>query len=156
MASWDWAAPLRAILHWWLGSHGVLQVHGGAVGTAEGGALVVGRGGSGKSTTALSSLAAGLRYAGDDFVAITTRPEPWVHSLYCSGKLDPGHLERFARLPGEVANPVRGEDEKAIVYVGRAFPGSPIAASPSVPCSSRESSPGSRRRASSRPLRRPP
>jgi hypothetical protein len=126
MASWDWAAPLRAILHWWLGSHGVMQVHGGAIGTAEGGVLVVGRGGSGKSTTALSSLAAGLRYAGDDFVAITAPPNAWVHSLYCSGKLDPRHLERFSRLRATVANPVRSENEKAIVYVGEAFPGSPI------------------------------
>ena len=130
MASWDWAAPLRAILHWWLGSHGVVQVHGGAVGTVEGGVLVVGRGGSGKSTTSLSSLAAGLRYAGDDFVAITTRPEPWVHSLYCSGKLDSRHLERFTHLPAAVANPVRDEDEKAIVYVNRVFPGSPIGGFP--------------------------
>lgn len=130
MASWDWAAPIRAILHWWLGSHRVFQVHGGAVGTAAGGVLVVGRGGSGKSTTALSSLAAGLRYAGDDFVAITTGPEPCVHSLYCSGKLDPTHLERFSRLPAEVANPIRGQDEKAIVYVDQAFPGSPIGGFP--------------------------
>jgi hypothetical protein len=126
MASWDWAAPLRAILHWWLGSHGVVQVHGGAVGIPDGGVLVVGRGGSGKSTTSLSSIAAGLRYAGDDFVAITTRPEPRVHSLYCSGKLDSGHLERFAHLPAAIANPVRDENEKAIVYVGRVFPGCPI------------------------------
>jgi hypothetical protein len=130
MASWDWAAPLRAILHWWLGSHGVVQVHGGAIGTSEGGVLVVGRGGSGKSTTALSSLAAGLRYAGDDFVAITTQPESRVHSLYCSGKLDAAHAERFPRLSGAIANPVRAEDEKAIVYVGHAFPGSPIGGFP--------------------------
>ena len=131
MASWDWASPLRAILHWWLGSHGVTQVHGGAIGTADGGVLVVGRGGSGKSTTALSSLVAGLRYAGDDFVGVTTRPDAWVHSLYCSGKLDAKHLERFPRLPGAVANPVRDEEEeKAIVYVDEAFPGSPIAGFP--------------------------
>jgi len=130
MASWDWAAPLRAILHWWLGSHGVVQVHGGAVGTSDGGVLIVGRGGSGKSTTSLSSLLAGLRYAGDDFVAVTTQPTPWVHSLYCSGKLDAGHLERFAHLPAAVANPVRGEQEKSIVYVDRVFPGSPISAFP--------------------------
>lgn len=130
MASWDWAAPLRSLLHWWLGSHGITQMHGGAIGTAEGGVLVVGRGGSGKSTTALSSLAAGLRYAGDDFVAVTTQPEPVVYSLYCSGKLDAGHLQRFPRLVNEVANPAREADEKAIVYVDRAFPGSPVGGFP--------------------------
>ena len=127
MASWDWAAPLRAILHWWLGSHGVVQVHGGAIGTAEGGVLVVGRGGSGKSTTALSSLGAGLRYAGDDFVAITTRPDAWVHSLYCSGKLDPGHLERFPRLRARRREPgARTRTRRRSSTSTRRSPGSPI------------------------------
>jgi hypothetical protein len=116
MLSWDWASPLRAILHWWLGRHGILQVHGGAVGTADGGVLIVGRGGSGKSTTALASLAAGLRYAGDDYVAIQPRPQPWIHSLYSSGKLEPHQLARFPELEPALANPVRGDQDKAIVY----------------------------------------
>jgi len=124
MASWDWAAPLRAILHWWLGRHGIVQVHGGAIGMADGGVLVVGRGGSGKSTTTLASLAAGLRYAGDDFVAIATGADPWVHSLYCSGKLESHHLQRFPRLLTAVANPDHLPEEKVIVFVERAFPGS--------------------------------
>ena len=41
MLSWDWAAPMRAIFHWWLGERGMIQVHGGAVGIEAGGALVV-------------------------------------------------------------------------------------------------------------------
>ena len=129
MASWDWAVPLRAILHWWLGPRGVLQVHAAAIGTPEVGVLVVGRGGSGKSTTALSSLASGLRYAADDLVGVT-QTEPRVHSLYCSGKLEGVHLERFSRLPAAVANPVRKEDEKAVVYVDEVFPGSVITGFP--------------------------
>jgi hypothetical protein len=123
MLSWDWASPLRTILHWWLGSQGVLQVHGGAVGTESGGVLVVGRSGSGKSTTSLASLAAGLRYAGDDFVAVERRPEPWVHSLYNSGKLESHHIERFPSLFPGVVNPERDEAEKAIVYAEQLQPG---------------------------------
>ncbi len=132
MLSWDWASPLRAILHWWLGRHGILQVHGGAVGTHEGGVLVVGRGGSGKSTTTLACLSAGLRYAGDDFVGVASSPRPWVHSLYSSGKLEPHHLQRFPRLLGAVANPVRDEDEKVIVYATSIAPDLPIAGFPLV------------------------
>ena len=41
------AAPLRAILHWWMRNHGCQLVHGGAVGTPLGGVLLAGRGGSG-------------------------------------------------------------------------------------------------------------
>jgi hypothetical protein len=130
MLSWDWAAPLRAILHWWLGGHGIVQVHGGAIGTREGGALVVGRGGSGKSTTALACLEAGLCYAGDDFVGIETRPDPHVHSLYCTGKLESHHLDRFPGLLAAVANPERLGKEKAILYVQRSRPG---AATPGFP-----------------------
>ena len=130
MVSWEWAAPLRAILHWWLGRQGIVQVHGGAIGTSEGGVLVVGPGGSGKSTTGLACLAAGLRYAGDDFVAIETKPDPHVHSLYCSGKLESRHLERFPGLRVAVANPERRGDEKAIVSVPRAYPGATAAGFP--------------------------
>jgi hypothetical protein len=130
LLSWDWASPLRAIIHWWLGRHGILQVHGGAVGVPDGGVLVVGRGGSGKSTTTLACLSSGLRYAGDDFVGIQVEPEPWIHSLYSSGKLEPHHLERFPSLISAVANPVRREEEKAIVFAGEAAPGVPIAGFP--------------------------
>ncbi len=130
MLSWDWASPLRAILHWWLGRHGVLQVHGGAVGTDDGGVIIVGRGGSGKSTTTLACLAGGLRYAGDDYVAMQPRPEPRIHSLYSSGKLEPHQLERFPELEPALANPVRGEQDKAIVYAHWAFPEATIAGFP--------------------------
>lgn len=123
IVSWDWAVPFRALLHWWLGRRGVLQVHGGAVGIPEGGVLLVGRGGSGKSTTALACLAAGLRYAGDDFVAISTRPDPQVHSLYGSGKVEPAHLQRFPDLVPGVSNPNPGPREKSIVFVEDAYPG---------------------------------
>jgi hypothetical protein len=63
---WDQACPIRQILFWWLASRNYLQVHGAAVGTPKAGALVVGKGGSGKSTVALSSLGTGLLYGGDD------------------------------------------------------------------------------------------
>jgi hypothetical protein len=126
IVSWDWAAPFRTIFHWWLGSRGAFQVHGGAVGLAEAGVIVVGRGGSGKSTTTLASVGAGLRYAGDDFVAITTGPTPYVHSLYSSGKVEPDHLQRFPTLRDAVANPERRSVDKAIVDVGDVFPDAPI------------------------------
>jgi hypothetical protein len=126
MLSWDWASPLRAILHWWLGRHGILQVHGGAVGLEDGGALIVGRGGSGKSTTALASLVAGLAYAGDDFVALGVTPEPYVHSLYSSGKLESHQVERFPALAAAVANPERLAEEKAVVYAAELAGGTTV------------------------------
>ena len=128
--SWEAAAPLRAILHWWLGRRGILQLHGGAVGTPDGGVLLVGRGGSGKSTTSLACLAAGLRYAGDDYVAVAPHPQPWVHSLYSSGKLEDHQLARLPEFGGAVGNPEREAGEKAVVYVEEAAPGRAIAGFP--------------------------
>ena len=123
---WDAAAPIRQLLHWWLEARGLRLVHGGAVGRPAGGVLLVGRGGSGKSTSALSSLRSELRYAGDDYVAVALEPEPRVHSLYNSGKVEPHHVERLPHLRGALANPDRLATEKAIVYVEGNYPGRAI------------------------------
>jgi hypothetical protein len=118
MPFWDCAAPMRQILHLWLGRRGVQQVHSGAVGTPDGGVLLVGQPGSGKSTSSLSSLRSELLlFAGDDYVAASLEPEPWVHSLYCSGKLEPDHAKRFPELMEHVWNPDRLDTEKAVFFV---------------------------------------
>jgi hypothetical protein len=127
---WDYTAPFRHLLSWWLDAQGLRQVHGGAVGTEDGGVLLVGPGGSGKSTTALSTLRdERLRYAGDDYVAVGSGPAPVVHSLYCSGKVHPEDLHRLPHLEPALADDAR-PDEKAVFYVERAFPSRSIAGFP--------------------------
>jgi hypothetical protein len=131
LPAWEQACPIRQILFWWLAPRGYLQVHGAAVGKPEGGVLIVGAAGSGKSTTALACLGSDLLYAGDDYVAVALEPSPRVASLYNSGKLDPAHLRD--RLPQILPNADRLEDEKAILYAERHFPqqttsGFPLAA----------------------------
>jgi hypothetical protein len=119
---WEPAAPFRQILHWWLSARGLLLVHGAAVGRRDGGLLLVGRGGSGKSTCALASLASDLLYAGDDYVAVEAEPQPRVHSLYCSGKLQPGHAQLLPHLPPPSFDGDGSPEEKAVFYVGDRFP----------------------------------
>jgi hypothetical protein len=127
---WDYTAPFRHLLSWWLDAQGLRQVHGGAVGTEDGGVLLVGPGGSGKSTTALSILRdERLRYAGDDYVAVGSGPAPAVHSLYCSGKVHPEDLHRLPQLEHALAAGAPA-DEKAVFYVERTFPGHSIAGFP--------------------------
>jgi hypothetical protein len=127
---WEKAGPLRQILHWYMATEGRQQVHGGAVGTPEGGVLLVGRGGSGKSTCSLASLVTELRYAGDDYVMVSIDPEPWIHSLYSSGKVDPHNLERVPHLRPAVTNADRLDKEKAVIFVDQHFPDRPIAGFP--------------------------
>lgn len=116
---WEAAAPLRQILHWWLSPRGSQLLHGAAVGTAAGGVLLAGRGGSGKSTCALSSLASELLYAGDDYVAVRDGPDPRVFSLYGSGKLVPGHAQLLPHLPPPSFQ--ESPDEKAVFFVHERF-----------------------------------
>jgi hypothetical protein len=120
---WDRASPMRQILFWWLETRGYLQVHGGAVGLASGGVLLVGKGGSGKSTTALSSLGSKLLYAADDYVAVSIDSSPRIASLYNSGKVEPDHAqELLPHLLPLLSNGDRLEREKAVIYGHEHFP----------------------------------
>jgi hypothetical protein len=125
IAYWDQACPIRQILFWWLGSRGCLQVHGASIGTPSAGVLIVGKGGSGKSTVALSSLGSGceLLYAGDDYVGVRVEPSPRIESLYSSGKLEPDHVHTLLpHLLPLLANADRLDSEKAVLYVQKHFP----------------------------------
>jgi hypothetical protein len=116
------AAPLRTILHWWMSTHDRQLVHAAAVGTADAGALIVGRGGSGKSTTALACIASGLAYASDDFCLVGAAPSPCVWSVYNTGKLDAAGLQRIPALVPLVHNAPFLESEKAVIYFHEHYP----------------------------------
>jgi hypothetical protein len=115
-------APLQAILHRWMGANGHQLLHAGAVGMASGGVLLAGRGGSGKTSTALACVFAGLLYAGDDYVLLSDEGVPFVYSLYNSAKLDPDNLDRFPHLAGRVVNSDRLDTEKAVVFLHQHWP----------------------------------
>ncbi|MDQ2674061.1 MAG: serine kinase [Chloroflexota bacterium] len=120
---YETGSPFRPIFNWWMGSHGRQFAHAAAVGTEAGGVLLVGRGGSGKSTTAMACLGAGLRYAGDDHCLVSTDPIPYAHSLYCSGKLNPDSLERLPALRPALSNGDRLDQEKGLILLaGLAWP----------------------------------
>lgn len=119
---WEPAAPFRQIFHWWLPDRGALLLHAAAVGEPSGGVLLVGAGGSGKSTSALSCLTSELLYAGDDYVALELGQEPRVLSLYCSGKLEPGHSSLLPHLPAPRFTGDGALEEKSVFYVADTFP----------------------------------
>ena len=114
-------APLLTLLHWWFGKHGGQVVHGAAIGTAAGGALLVGKSGSGKSTTALAGLAAGLFYVADDYCLVRHGAEPMVHSLYSSGKLHFADLLRFPRLQSARTGTAYTQADKALFFFAEDF-----------------------------------
>ena len=119
---WEEATPIRYLLDWYLRDRGVLQVHAGSVGTEAGGVLLVGKSGSGKSTATLATLRSELQYAGDDYVAVETEGDPYVHALYSAGKLMPDHVQRLPFLLPALSNSEQLDSEKAIVYVHEHWP----------------------------------
>lgn len=121
----DRAAPLRTILHWWAGAQGWQLVHAGAVGRPDGAVLVIGRGGAGKSTTALACLASSLSYVGDDYCLLRLDPEPRVFSLYATAKVDAGTIRRLPDLAealGHRSPGCRPGSRKDVVFVGTRWP----------------------------------
>jgi len=127
---WEHAGSLRQILVWWLRDGPLQLLHAGAVGREDGGVLLVGRSGSGKSTSTAACVASGLRIVGDDTVLARADPFPVAESLYGSVKLTPDGLERFPALGARAANEGRDADEKAIVYLSEALPGKLVEALP--------------------------
>jgi hypothetical protein len=120
----DRASPLRVVLNWWLGGKGIQLVHCAGVGTTAGAAAIVGRGGSGKSTTSLACLDAGLGFFGDDYCAVNlqSRP-PRMLSLYGLAKLAPESLARLPQLRSEIVHPESIEDGKYLLNLNTRFGG---------------------------------
>lgn len=117
---WEAAAPLRSAWAWWAESADAALAHAAAVGEPSGAVLLAGRGGSGKSTTALACLHAGMRFAGDDYVLVRADP-PRVFGLFPTAKLRPEDLR--TRLPefGSMARPHDPRHAKQVVVLGGAL-----------------------------------
>ena len=114
---WVHASPLRTLFHWWMEKNGCQLLHAAAVGTEKGAVLVTGKGGVGKSTTALSCLQSGLFYLADDYLIARIDPEPVIYSLYSTAKLNADHVENFPDLAVHVSNIEKMDQEKAVMFL---------------------------------------
>lgn len=117
-------SPLRTLLHAWMRSQGLHFIHAGAVGTAAGGVLLAGKGGSGKSTSALACLESSIQYAADDYCIVGLHDDkPRAYSVYNTAKLNgDADLARFPRLTPWVWNQVRETGEKATIFLHEHVP----------------------------------
>lgn len=115
------SAPLRYLLQFWALTEGQQLIHAAAVGHPQGALLLTGKGGLGKSTTAVSALFSRLRFAGDDYVLLDSKAEPTAYSLYATAKLNDDSLRWFPELRPYVANPVRQPGEKSFALLNGDF-----------------------------------
>ncbi|NLE46182.1 MAG: hypothetical protein GX620_15795 [Chloroflexi bacterium] len=122
LPAYERAAPLKVLLHWWLRERGLPMIHAGAVGADDGGVLLVGQTGSGKSTAALACLDAGMQYVSDDRCLLSLSPHPEALCIYNSAKLHQDHMHRFPRLLPHVSNPDEPPPEKSLIFVQQFAP----------------------------------
>jgi len=118
---WVLASPLRTLFHWWMERHGCQLVHGAAVGVGDHALLAVGKGGLGKSSTALACLEAGFRFMGDDYVIVRRDPAPAVFCLYATAKINREDVARWPALHPHMNRVDVPPDEKAVLFLHPAF-----------------------------------
>ncbi len=118
-------APLLTIFHWWMGARNRQLMHAAAIGNESGGVLLVGKGGSGKSSTALRALDGDskLIYAADDYCLLSNEPRPFVHSLYSSGKIHSKDTAIFPFLKPALDKSYDLNNEKALFFLKDHFAG---------------------------------
>jgi hypothetical protein len=111
-------APLLSLFGSFFRALGAQLVHAAAVGIDGQAVLLAGPGGSGKSTTALACLGAGLEHIADDYTLVSGVSSPVVHAIYATAKLNADSLARLPHLAGAVVNPARDPEEKALLNLG--------------------------------------
>lgn len=124
---WEIGSPFRFLLHDHFAHYGLQFVHGAAVGDASSSLLIVGMGGSGKSSTAMACAAAGMSYLGDDYCIVDCESRE-VHCLYRSGKLvgeqDLARLPAFAGRSINADSFERGGSGKGVFLLDSVLAGS--------------------------------
>lgn len=92
---WARKCPLLHVFGWWAQHNGCLLLHAAVVGKGGRGVLLLGRGGSGKSSTTLAALLNGFSLASDDYILLDRKTG---HSLYCTASLEYDDRDRFPQL----------------------------------------------------------
>lgn len=112
LPDWHDRSPFRPFVSLWADDERLALLHGAAV--AEHGSAVVlaGQSGSGKSTTALACLAAGMDFLADD-ACLVDPVAGTVASIYGRAKLEPDATARIGRLP----HAVLGTDERGATVI---------------------------------------
>ena len=126
------ANPVRFPLSLWHSDRGAEVIHAGLVAKNGFGILLGGKGGAGKTTTALACLFSGFEYLGDDYIGLQGSDDGSFigHSLYSSAWLPKDNLFRF---PALVPHAKRGDyagRERYLVFLHPLFPGQCASSAP--------------------------
>lgn len=115
------ARPFHRMLAVCLGDVGIQSIHAGLVASERRGALFVGMGGSGKSTSSICCFLEQLPYLGDDFVGLAAGDAGAFtgYSLYCSALTKLDHMQRYPILERAARPGHHAYEEKSVVSFNR-------------------------------------
>jgi len=125
----DAATLIRALVAWSMADCDCGVVHAAAVAGARGAALLAGRGGTGKSSTAAACFQHGLRFIGDDSV-LCRADTTMVFSLNTYASLFATDVGRYYTGLGVGVAAEPGRDGKVAVDLARVDPDRTVAQSP--------------------------
>ncbi|MFC1771145.1 serine kinase [Candidatus Margulisiibacteriota bacterium] len=109
-------APFLEIINNWIAKHKYHLIHAGSVGTKNGGVLLAGKGGSGKSSTALACLEhQNLKFLSDDYCIVNVEKKPIVYSIYSTGKIKNDNFDNFSYLLDKDINNLK--EEKTLFFL---------------------------------------
>lgn len=112
LPGWEQTAPMRSLMHWHGLTHRLQMTHGAVVD----GLLLAGKGGSGKSTTALACLEAGLPFLCDDYCFVTVDPEPTAFGILANARVFPDSFQWLPELRHSESQP---SDDKVSINLER-------------------------------------
>ena len=118
------AKPLARPLLEWHNDQDIQVIHTGLVGRGGKGVLFVGKSGSGKSTSSLACVRAGLDFLSEDYVGLERRVDGTFagHSLYNSVFLETAHLARFTELMPYAIKGQPPQEAKSVIILSQLFP----------------------------------
>lgn len=124
LSLYECGRPLHVPLSLWYNDRDVPLVHAALVSLEGEGILLAGPGGTGKTTSSLSCIAAGFHYLADDLAGleILADGESWGHSVYGSAFVDE---ETFHRLPTLSEHAIPGKysyEDKHLVFISQVGP----------------------------------
>jgi hypothetical protein len=124
LSLYDRGKPLHFPLLLWHSDQGAEVIHAAFVSRKGQGVLFAGRGGVGKSTSALACLEADFDYLGDDYIGLQASGDGSFHghSIYSATWLMADHFPRFPRLMRHAIYPERPEEEKTLALLSHALP----------------------------------
>jgi hypothetical protein len=118
------AKPLARLLLNWHNDQDLQMIHAALVARANHGILFIGKSGSGKSTTSLACIDAGLGFLSEDYVSLELSEDGGFigHSLYNSVFLKTDQLERFPALAPYAIRGRLPHEEKSVIVLSQVYP----------------------------------